>query len=290
MTIDRGDAISVVLPTYNRADALRRNIHTVLAMEAVDEIIVVIDGSSDATEQVLQRLDEPQLRVVRHNRNRGVAAARNTGAKAARGAWLLFAEDDCRFPPDYGVVLRDEAHRHRAALVGAPLLHLRGDDDRAQRLAASAPRVDRPSPEQVGVFPRRAIETPFVPARVLVRRSVFEELRFDEHFPGNSYREETDFFVRAARAGHRCLFTPATYCWQLDVWRGGTHELRGLRYEYWALRNNWRFLRRHGAWLSQHGYIASPTLAQARFAALRAGKLVRGTLNARLARLRRASG
>lgn len=282
----KDDSISVVLPTYNRALALRTNLHTLLALAGVDEVIVVVDGSSDATDQVLAAFDDPHLRVLHHAHNRGVAAARNTGADASECGWLLFGEDDCRFPPDYGVVLRREAERHGAAVVGAPLLHVNGDDDGAHRVAASAPRSDQLSPEDVAVFPEEAVETPFVPARALVRRSVFDELRFDEHYAVNSYREETDFFVRVARAGYRCLFTPATYCWQLDTWRGGNHGARGLRYEYWALRNNWRFLRRHGDWLSRHGYIASPSLAQASFARLRVSQLVRGTLHARLGRFR----
>ena len=286
--IEGGSAISVVLPTYNRADALTENLDTVLGLDDVGEIIVVVDGSSDDTDEVLARRRHPRLRVVRHPDNRGVAAARNSGVDASRGAWVLFAEDDCRFPPDYAIILRSEAERHGASLVGAPLLHLRGGDADAHRVAQSAARVEQPTPEQVGVFPTRPVKTPFVPARVLVRRSVFDEVRFDERYRVNAYREETDFFIQVARAGHTCLFTPATYCWQLDVWRGGAHEARGLRYEYWAVRNNWRFLHRHGAWLADQGYIRSPSLAQIGFSGMRAGRIVRGTIDARLARRRDA--
>lgn len=288
MTSGDGEGISVVLPTYNRADALRSNLHTVLALNGVDEVIVVVDGSSDGTDEVLATFEAPHLRVVRHPGNRGVAAARNTGVRASRGAWVLFAEDDCRFPPDYAVILRSEARRHDAILIGAPLLHLRGNDDDAHRAAATAVRIERPSPDDVRAFPRHPVETPFVPARVLIHRSVFDAVCFDEAFPVNSYREETDFFVRVARAGYRCLYTPATYCWQLQVWSGGTHEARGLRYEYWAMRNNWRFLRRHGEWLAEQGYIRSPSLAQLSFARLCALRLVRGSLHTRLGRLRPA--
>jgi GT2 family glycosyltransferase len=287
-TVSACDSISVVMPTYNRADALRRNLHSVLGLESVDQVIVVIDGSTDDTDDVLQSFADPHLRVVRHVANRGVAAARNTGIQTSRARWVLFAEDDCRFPADYALVLRDVAEQHGAALVGAPLLYVSGDDHVAHRAATNARRVDRPSIEAVGVFPTRAIETPFVPARVLVLRSVFDHVRFDERYGGNAYREETDLFVQAARAGYRCLFTPATYCWQVDVWGGGTHESRGLRYEYWALRNNWRFLRRHGNWLAKRGYIASPGRAQFRFTARRAYNFIWGALRARVERRQRA--
>jgi glycosyltransferase involved in cell wall biosynthesis len=282
------DSISAVLPTFNRADALKENLDTLLAVRGVEEVIVVVDGSSDRTDEVLAGFDDEHLRVVRHPTNRGVSAARNTGIREARGAWVLFGEDDCRFPADYAVVLQEEAARHGADIIGAPLLHLAGDDDDAHRTAAEAPRVERRSPEQVGVFVNRAAETPFIPATALIKRSVFNTLHFDEGYGGNAYREETDFFVQAVRAGYRCWFTPATYSWQLDTWRGGNHENRGLRYEYWALRNNWRFLSRHGSWLSAHDYIDSPSIAWLGFAGRRLRDFVRGALRARLVSLRRA--
>jgi GT2 family glycosyltransferase len=281
------DSMTAVLPTFNRADALRKNLHTMLALRGVEEVVVVVDGSSDATDEVLAGFDDTHLRVVRHPTNRGVAAARNTGVREARGAWILFGEDDCRFPPDYALVLREEAKRHRADIISAPLLHVGGDDDDAHRVAATAPRVERPSPERTDQFLSRAAETPFLPARALIKRSVFNKVQFDEGYGGNAYREETDFFVQAARAGCPCWLTPATYAWQLEVWHGGTHENRGLRYEYWAIRNNWRFLRRHGRWLSEHQYIGSPSIAELTFAARRLRNVLRGSLRARLASLRR---
>jgi glycosyltransferase involved in cell wall biosynthesis len=282
--------ISVVLPTYNRGDALSRNLPSLLGIQGVDEIIVVVDGSSDSTDEVLAAIIDSRLRVVRHPRNRGVSAARNTGVQAARGSWVLFGEDDCRFPPDYALVLLHEAERLDAALVGAPMLHVRGNDEDARRQAASAPRVDHLSTEIVSVFPSRPVETPFVPATVLVRRSVFDEVRFDEDYQVNSYREETDFFVCVARAGHRCIFTPATYAWQLETWGGGNHTTRAPQYEYWALRNNWRFLRRHGRWLSEQGYITSASLAQAAFVGDRLNLMLRGAVKARAERMKRALG
>ena len=142
--------------------------------------------------------------------------------------------------------------------------------------------------EDVDVFPREAIETPFIPARALVRKTIFDRVSFYEGFPFNGYREETDFFVQAARAGFHCLFTPATYCYQLQTWRGGQHHSSTLRYEYWTLRNNWRFLRRHGAWLAQQGYIPGPVRAQLGFTLMRGRGMLAGASRARLQRLQAA--
>jgi glycosyltransferase involved in cell wall biosynthesis len=284
------ERISLVLPTYNRAGALRANLARMLAIAGVAEVIVVDDGSSDDTAAVCDELAEERLRVIRHPHNRGVAAARNTGVEAASGEWVLFGEDDCRFPLDYAAVLRGEGERLGADIVSAPLMHIAGSDADAAALAARAPRrAGPPSMDESGVFPAEAIETPFLPARALVRRAVFARVSYYDGFPVNGYREETDFFVQAARAGFRCVLTGATYCYQLDTWDGGQHHSSPLRYELWAVRNNWRFLRRHGAWLREQGYIASPARAQLGFAAGRARGVAVGVTRARIARVRAAA-
>jgi glycosyltransferase involved in cell wall biosynthesis len=274
--------ISLLVPTYNRAGALRTNLDSMLAMRDIAEIVIVDDGSTDDTLKVCEEFQDGRLRVVRHPSNQGVAAARNTGVEAAKSRWVLFGEDDCRFPSDYATVLYAEAERYGADIVGAPLIHTDVPETQVPHVAAMSPRRERPSMEDVEVFPREAIETPFLPARVLVRRAIFDRVSFYEDFRVNGYREETDFFVQAARAGFHCLFTPSTYCYQLQTWRGGQHHSSSLRYEYWTLRNNWRFLNRHGAWLVDQGYISGTVRAQLKFTGLRASKVVSGVVRARL--------
>jgi GT2 family glycosyltransferase len=281
--------ISLVVPTFNRADALRMNLGVMLALEGLGEIIVVDDGSTDETVEVCGQFDDERLKLVSHPHNRGVAAARNTGVAAASGAWVLFGEDDCRFPPDYATVLRAQGERHSADIIGAPLLHFPGSDADVAEYAANVPRRSRPpSMDEDSVFPRETMQTPFLPARVLVRRAVFDSVGFYEGYTSNGYREETDFFVQAARSGFRCVLTPETYCYQLDRWDGGQHHSSPLRYEYWTLRNNWRFLRRHGSWLAEQGYIRGAVSEQLRFASRRLRTVATGFLGARLRRLRGA--
>jgi glycosyltransferase involved in cell wall biosynthesis len=279
--------ISLVVPTYNRAAALRANLDLMVGLEGVSEVVIVDDGSSDDTAAVCaQFAEDPRLKLVRHEQNRGVARARNTGVESASGEWILFGEDDCRFPADYALALHREALAHGADIVGAPLLHLDATDAQVPAIAAAWPRSNRlPGLDDVDVFPERAVVTPFLPARVLVRRTVFEAVRYYEDFESNGYREETDFFVQAARSGFTCLLTAETYCYQLGTWTGGQHHSSTLRYEYWTIRNNWRFLKRHGRWLSEKGYIRGPVASQLAFTAGRAWIVARGVTTSRLRRL-----
>ncbi len=256
------DGISIVLPTYNRAAALRENLGGFLAVDGVKEIVVVDDGSVDDTATVLAAHDEPRLRVVALESNGGLPHARNTGVDAASGEWILFAEDDCRFPRDYALVLAREAEAHQADIVGAPFIYPRDAADLPAAMARERARpVRRVGMDSVKRFPPGPTQTPFMPATALIRRTVFDVVRFDERYGGNAWREETAFFVEAARRGFACLLTDATAAYQLDHYEGGARGPR-LNYEYWALRNNWRFLRRHGGWLAEQGYLRSPSLAQ----------------------------
>lgn len=87
--------VSVIIPTRNRAELLRRSIHSVLAQTHADlELIVVDDASTDHTRQVLDEVTDGRLRRVHLAQNGGAAAARNHGIRGARGHWIAFNDDD----------------------------------------------------------------------------------------------------------------------------------------------------------------------------------------------------
>lgn len=89
--------ISVILPTYNRAEYLRRSIGSVLSQRlSCDELIVVDDGSTDASVEVVRQIavDAPVPVFLLRQENSGAAAARNAGIRAARGELLAFLDSD----------------------------------------------------------------------------------------------------------------------------------------------------------------------------------------------------
>ncbi len=93
--------VSVIIPTRNRRQLLELTLRSVLWQRDVDfEVIVVDDGCTDDTPQMLRDLRDPRIRTVRHERSQGVSAARNHGIAEARGEWVAFLDDDDLWAPD----------------------------------------------------------------------------------------------------------------------------------------------------------------------------------------------
>ena len=85
--------ISVIIPTYNRILFLNRSIDSVLAQTLQPyEIIIVDDGSSDGTSEMIKK-NYPNLKLICQE-NKGVSAARNIGVKASSGDWVCFLDSD----------------------------------------------------------------------------------------------------------------------------------------------------------------------------------------------------
>ncbi len=95
---DRDSAVSVVIPTYNRRGLLPRALNSVLSqIHPAREIIVVDDGSTDGTADMV-RTKYPQVKLIVQE-NRGVSAARNAGILCAGGEWLAFLDSDDEWLP-----------------------------------------------------------------------------------------------------------------------------------------------------------------------------------------------
>lgn len=92
--------VSVIIPTYNRASLLRDAIDSVLHQTFTDlELVVVDDGSTDNTEEVLCSITDPRVRYFKQP-NRGVSAARNAGIQATTSEFVAFLDSDDLFLPE----------------------------------------------------------------------------------------------------------------------------------------------------------------------------------------------
>ena len=88
-----GPALSVVIPTYNGQDTIGRAVASVVSSSAVVEVIVVDDGSTDRTAEVVGDISDERVILISQP-NRGRSAARNEGLRRATGGFVLFLDDD----------------------------------------------------------------------------------------------------------------------------------------------------------------------------------------------------
>lgn len=93
--------ISVITATFNRAKTIARAIDSVMQQTYDNfEIIVVEDGSKDDTKSILQQYNDKRLRIIYHDTNKGVTAAKNNGLNNIRGEWFTFLDSDDEMVPE----------------------------------------------------------------------------------------------------------------------------------------------------------------------------------------------
>ena len=92
---------TVIIPTYNRVSTLSRAINSVLRQTHEEfELLVVDDGSTDATPRLMQMFDDDRLQYIRTEENKGVSAARNIGIERATGEWYVLLDSDDELLPN----------------------------------------------------------------------------------------------------------------------------------------------------------------------------------------------
>ena len=178
--------ISAVIPSHNRRHTLERALESVYAQSSpVDEVILVDDGSTDGSRQlVAERF--PDVRLLSQP-NRGVSAARNLGIAAARYEWIaLLDSDDCWLPHKIRTI-RDSARQHPEQV----LFH---SDEIWIRRGVRVNQKRRHRKSGGWIFSRCLPLCAISPSAAVIRKSVLEELGlFDESLPAC---EDYDLWLR----------------------------------------------------------------------------------------------
>lgn len=211
--------LSVVVPTFNRAQMVKRCVASVLASKGVDlECIVVDDHSPDDTGDVLRGAfgADRRFRYLRQDRNSFQTAARNAGARLARGGFLLFLDDDNTVAPDMCARLVAALRGHPELGLAAPLsVHVLADGRREVWTLGSdfdrrtsQPRDRAPRSREADVPDEELLPTTYSPNAFCVPRAVFDAVGgFDESFV--QIFEESDFGWRVLATGRTAAIVPA---------------------------------------------------------------------------------
>jgi len=200
--------VSVVIPTYDRIETLPRSLDSVINQTFSDwELIVVDDGSTDGTDEMILR-DYPAVRLHRQE-NSGVSAARNAGVALTSGEWIAFLDSDDAWLPE-------KLERQLSALANEPELRLSHTDEIWIR---NGKRVNQPkeyAKSGGGIYLRCLPLCCICPSSVLLRRDLFDEIGgFDEILP---VCEDYDLWLRITAR------EPVHYLDEALVRKYGGHE------------------------------------------------------------------
>jgi GT2 family glycosyltransferase len=202
------DLISVIVPTYDRPDALDACLAGLARSRYPGEgfeVVVVDDGSAAPLDDLVARHRDTLPVVLERQANSGPAAARNRGAARARGSLLAFTDDDCVVDPDWLAALARAARRHPEHLIGGRVVNLL---DGNRFAAASQDLVsylyqygsaDVGAPRWFGFFASNNLAVPAGAFRALGG--------FDESFP-LAAGEDRDFCARWRERGWPALHVP----------------------------------------------------------------------------------
>jgi GT2 family glycosyltransferase len=193
--------VSVVVPTHNRAARLERLLGALREQTAGPEefeVIVVDDGSSDGTSEVIERaLADGALRVrsVPRTDSGGPAAARNQGWQVASGELIAFVDDDCEPAPHWLDRLLAASREHPGKILAGPTTPIPAEADRVGPFARTR---DLPAADEW-----------FASCNIAYPRDLLQRLNgFDERFE-EALGEDTDLGWRARELGVELEFVPA---------------------------------------------------------------------------------
>lgn len=93
--------VSVIIPTFNRPDFLQESIRSVLDQTYRNLEIIVVNDAGEDVNDIIEALGDKRVKYIRHEKNKGLAASRNTGIKNASGKYIAYLDDDDVYYPDH---------------------------------------------------------------------------------------------------------------------------------------------------------------------------------------------
>ena len=210
--------VSVIIPSYNRAHTLPRALNSVIAQtRAADEIIVVDDGSTDDTEQLIAK-NYPQV-IYLKQQNLGVSAARNLAIQHAHGEWLALLDSDDAWLPQ-------KLEKQLSLLAEQPAFKIIHSDEIWIRNGVRVNQMKKHAKCGGWIFQHCLPLCAISPSAVIIHRDLLAQIGlFDETLPAC---EDYDLWLRIT-AHH-----PVLYCNEALITKYGGHEDQ-LSQQHWGM-------------------------------------------------------
>lgn len=202
--------VSVIVPVYNVEKYITETIRSVLAQTFTDfEIIIIDDESKDGSIAICESIADPRIKII-HQKNRGLAGARNTGIRHAQGEYLAFLDSD-------DVWRNQKLEKHVQHLdanlaIGVSFCSSEFIDDDSQSLSTyQIPQLKNITPELV--LCRNPISNGSVP---VIRKAVFQDIEFTADYYGTEEKFYFDDQFRQSEDIECWIRIVLTTKWQIE--------------------------------------------------------------------------
>ena len=249
--------VSIIIPTFNKAEYLYQCLESILVYTDVPyELIVVDDCSQDLILKLLEKCEN--IKIVRNAENYGFVESCNRGAKASKGVYLVFLNNDVIVTRNWLNPLVKTIKRDNVGAIGVKLVYPDGKLQEAGAIvwkdgsAWNYGRYDDPNKPEYN-FVR---EVDYCSgAALLVRKDLFEKIGgFDRRFsPG--YYEDTDLCFSIRKLGYKVLYQPESIIIHFEGVTSGTNISSGIK-RYQEI-NKHKFYEKWKEVLKEH-YDADP--------------------------------
>jgi glycosyltransferase involved in cell wall biosynthesis len=252
--------VSIIIPTYNRAHLIENTVKSALEVEYENiEVIVVDDGSTDGTGEIVKKMSDTRIKYVKHEKQMGAPKTKADGIRYSVGEYILFGEDDVIFNADYLHKLMNCMNRNNADIVAGRIIYIKENENKKDAVE----RLNNINNQLLdmklikgnfGVKVNKDVEVPFVHALFLTKKKNFDYFSYDENYRGNGYREETDPQISALQQGFKIIFCHDAVCYHLpriQINGGGQHHMNKFLYMYWTVANNNYFLEKYYPFLKK---------------------------------------
>jgi len=245
--------VSIILPTFNRADILEECLNHVVSQDYDNwELIIIDDCSQDETKEIATKFSKkyPNIKYFRNSINKGLPASRNIGILESTHNLVFFIEDDLFLNKS---CLRILAETYNTLVpkekVGGIMPRLLDD---VTPINPKKPPIifNKFTGEFINNYsinPGRIVETISVHACSLYPKDLIIQAGgyAEKIFKGNSFREETDLNCRIKRMDYKFFFQPKAWAYHQNYRKGGCRVSSKFKLYYFVHRNHMLFVARN---------------------------------------------
>jgi len=183
--------VSIITPTCNRHELLKKSISSVLAQTYKDwEMIIVDDCPEKPAEEIVRKFGDRRLKYIKHERNKGGAAARNTGIRTSQGQFIAFIDDDDEWLPEK-LQIQMQLFENTPPEIGFCFS--------SGIVVTDQGEFFKDVPEGLGDYHERALKNfhGFLGITLIIKKAVLEDIGlWDESFPSH---QEIELILRITR-------------------------------------------------------------------------------------------